>query len=125
MASSVQRVCPHCGAAYPVLEPRCPRCGRSPDAVPAPTRSQLPALLARAAVPIAVGVVGLAARAGVAILRGLLERALLPASPPETTAAPHGRPRVTIHFWQRRDVWDASGRHSREEVQGRWEVHEE
>ncbi len=120
--SSVRRICPHCGEPYAVTADRCPRCGRLAEAaVSPPARRPASALIARAAVPVALGVVGLAARAGLALVRKALTRAIAPA-PTDLPARPLNRPHIVVHFWQRREVEDAAGRHAWEETRARWEI---
>ncbi|HEY65489.1 MAG TPA: hypothetical protein G4O02_13065 [Caldilineae bacterium] len=89
------------------------------------THRQLPVLITRAALPIAVGIAGLALRAGLGILRGLLSRPSPLVAKPTQPAPPRSRPRFTVYFWGRREVWDGSGLRTREETRARWEIHEQ
>ena len=70
--SNVQRICAQCGAGNPVEARYCAKCGDdSQAALPAP-RSNLPAVLAQAAVPVLVGAASLMVRAGWKLLRSRL-----------------------------------------------------
>jgi hypothetical protein len=123
--SSVSRICPHCNEPYPVEATVCPHCGRPAEAaVSPPAHRQVSALIARAAVPVALGIVGIAARAGLALARRALARALSPA-PADLPAERPGHPHVTVRVWQRREVGDDSGRRAWEEIHARWEIGEE
>ncbi|MCD6289795.1 MAG: zinc ribbon domain-containing protein [Anaerolineae bacterium] len=128
---TIERICPNCGAPYPATEDVCPHCGWPADAAPIePARPRLPALAARAAVPVALGVATIAARAGFAVLRKLVERALAPVErqPASISAAPSQpprRPRMTVYFWQRRETRDSLGRRTWEETRARWDIQDE
>ncbi len=125
-SNQVHRICPHCGAAYAVEATVCPDCGRAADESIAPSvRQTLPLMLARVAAPVALGVATLAARAGLALVRSMLTRALAPKPPVHHPAEPAPKsPRATVRLWQRREVWDASGRRFREETRAQWEIHQ-
>ena len=82
--SNVQRVCVQCGAGNPVEARYCAHCGYdSQAALPAP-RSNLPVVIAQAAVPVLVGAASLMVRAGWKLLRSRLaqQAATLRVAPP-------------------------------------------
>jgi hypothetical protein len=110
--SNVQRICVQCGAGNPVESRYCAQCGYdSQAALPVP-RSNLPAVIGRAAVPVLIGAASLVARAGWKLLQNRLAQAstpptikvqqpakpqpVVPQPRPETIAPRHAR--RTIHI---------------------------
>jgi hypothetical protein len=85
--SNVQRVCVQCGEGNPVESRYCARCGYdSQSALPAP-RSNLPAVIGRAALPVLIGAASLAMRAGFKLLQSRLAQ-------PPAAKAPNVSPQV-------------------------------
>jgi hypothetical protein len=119
---AVRRICPHCHEPYPLEANSCPHCGQSAEPLaPASAHRQLSAIVARAALPVALGLAGIVTRAGLAFLRGVLARALSPA-PADLPARPQSRSHTVVRVWQEREVKDASGRHIWERIHQRWEI---
>ena len=126
--SEIQRICVQCGQAGPLDARYCPACGYDSQAALPAMRSNLPALVGKAAVPVLVGAASLAARAGWKLLhsrwaretaRNAIQSAVqrIASSPPPATPAPAPqppspaarRPRRTIHIRSSWAVADANG----------------
>jgi hypothetical protein len=87
--SNVQRICVQCGAGNPVESRYCSHCGYdSQAALPVP-RSNLPAVIGRAAVPVLIGAASLVARVGWKLLQNRLSQA---ATPPTIKVQQPSRP---------------------------------
>lgn len=125
--SEVQRICPQCGEPGPLTARYCPHCGAdSQAALPAP-RSNLPAVLTKAALPILAGAASLALRAGWKLLQSRMAanvttnvtehaiQSLRTASatqpPARTEQVPASRPRRTIRIRSAWAVTDGNGVH--------------
>ena len=71
----VKRICPVCGTANPLRSERCCECGADIERnLPAVRQSRLPAPWKDVGASLALGATALAVRAGVHLLRGLLQR---------------------------------------------------
>lgn len=113
--SNVQRVCVQCGQGNPVESRFCAHCGYdSQSSLPAP-RSNLPAVIGRAALPVLVGAASLVVRAGWKLLQSRLTQPAAPLMPtiqqptipqpisqPRTDVTPSRRAKRTIHI---RSAW--------------------
>jgi len=71
----VKKICPVCGAANPLDEERCGVCGASLETrVSIPLGERLPVPWREVGISLALGAAALALRAGLHLVRGLLER---------------------------------------------------
>ncbi len=120
---SVHRICSHCGESYPVEAVACPRCGRPVGTPPAVSgRQPVRALVERAAVPVALGVLSLAVRMGIRLFRHFLQRAFTPARQPGMADINDLEGSIIIDFWQQREVTDNRRRSVREQTRARWQI---
>lgn len=125
--SEVQRICPQCSEPGPLTARYCPHCGAdSQAALPAP-RSNLPAVLTKAALPLLAGAASLALRAGWKLLQSRataavaanvtehaiqsLRTAKAPQPPARMEQAPAAKPRRTVHIRSAWSVTDGNGNH--------------
>jgi hypothetical protein len=120
---SVRRVCPRCREPYPVDAAACPRCGHSTEMLSAvSSRPPTRALLSQGAIPVALGVVTLAVRAGVRLFRYFLRHTWASAIRTRVTPMSTRRGSIVIDFWGQREVTDDRGRSVRERTRARWEI---
>jgi hypothetical protein len=114
--NDVQRICAQCGMGNPVESRYCAHCGNDSQAALPAARTNLPAVIGRAALPVLVGAASLVVRAGWKLLQNRLAQSALPARsapqrpiqqphpeiiPPETVRSPiipSGRAKRTIHI---------------------------
>ncbi len=114
--SEVMRICTQCGRGAPLAARYCPHCGYDAQAgLPVPSSPNLPAVIGRAALPVLVGIAGMAARAAWRLVQQRLAQppAQAPAAPARragSEVAP--RPRRVIRI---RSAW-ATG-----DVNGVWQ----
>lgn len=86
--SNVQRVCVQCGQGNPVESRYCSHCGYdSQAALPAP-RSNFPAVIGQAALPVLLGAASLVVRAGWKLLKSRLAQASLSNTGPANGVQP-------------------------------------
>lgn len=125
--SEVQRICPQCREPGPLTARYCPHCGADSQAALPTPRSNLPAVLTKAALPILAGAASLALRAGWKLLQSRtaatvttnvteqalqsLRRAKTTQLPARIEQLPASRPRRTIHIRSAWSVTDGNGAH--------------
>ncbi len=120
--AQVHRICPQCGNNVRLEDRFCPHCGFDTRQELPATRSNVPATLGRAALPVAAGLAGLVVRVGWRLLRGYLANPGKSApAPSHSTAltrknasqpAPLERPRRPRRTIRIRSTWaigDANG----------------
>ncbi len=121
--AQVHRICPQCGSNVRLEDRFCPQCGFDTRQDLPVARSNVPATLGRAALPVAAGLAGLAVRMGWKLLRGYLASAgrsqtvSVPSStalarkpaPPQALPDRPRRPRRTIRIRSTWAIGDANG----------------
>jgi hypothetical protein len=111
--SNVQRVCVQCGEGNPVEARYCARCGYDNQAALPVQRTNLPAVIGQAALPLLVGAAGLVVRVGWKLLQSRLSQVAASPSPvinvpqpvvpkPSTELVQSRRAKRTIHI---RSAW--------------------
>lgn len=112
--SEVMRICTQCGRGAPLAARHCPHCGYDAQAgLPAPSSPNLPAVIGKAALPVLVGVAGMAARVAWRLIQ---QRLMQPPAPAPAVPAPRaggeiGAPRAR-RIIRIRSAWatgDANG----------------
>ena len=91
--SNVQRICVQCGEGNPVEARYCARCGYDSQAALPAQRSNLPAVIGQAALPVLVGAAGLVMRAGWKLLKNRLAQ---PPAPPVINVPSPAAPQSTV-----------------------------
>lgn len=102
--SKVERVCVVCGEGNPVEARYCARCGYDSQSALPVQRSNLPAVIGQAALPVLIGAASLVMRAGWKLLQSRMAQQPAPTvSKPETyqprpEATVSRRPKRTVHI---------------------------
>ncbi|MCS7221998.1 MAG: zinc-ribbon domain-containing protein [Anaerolineae bacterium] len=122
--SSVRRICPRCGKPHLVDATQCPHCGHPTDAPLAASSGRQPmqALLGQVAVPVALGAISLAVRAGIYLFQRFLRHTWPPPDRPDVAQRGDSERVIVVDFWGRREIVDHRGRSMREQTRARWEI---
>lgn len=109
--SEVFRVCPNCGGDVALSARHCGACGyNTQEGYALDQRNSLPAMVAKVGLPVALGLAGLALRAGLRLLRNqlptLAENARPSRPPAQTRRSGGGR---SVHIRSKWAVGDSSG----------------
>ncbi len=110
----ITRICSQCGQAFPLDARHCTHCGYDSDAALTVRRTNLPAVISKAALPVLVGAASLAISAGWKLLQGLLNEPANPSQQPIQVHKPQQvqageRGKFTIHISTSWAVGDSTG----------------
>jgi len=108
--STVTRMCPQCHHGNTMDARYCAQCGYDTQAnLPAMQQNNLPAVIAKAAVPVLVGVASLALSAGLKLLQDMLTKPAAQPLAPVKKAEIQKRTRATIRIRSAWAVADSNG----------------